>query len=363
MRIVRRWCGILALLAATAASAHEGSTSYLVLETNGDRAAGGRFDVALVDLAWALPLDGDGDRRLRWREIEESRTSIASFVAEGLRFSRDGRVCATRMGALWLAERLGQPYLSMNLAVECASSGPLAVRSALFFDDDDSHRVLLSLTTPAATHAATLSPSDRAWSEPAAASAWRTGWRFLRQGAWHVWIGYDHLLFLLLLVLPAVVRRDGVAGRARGIALDLARIVTAFTIAHSITLGLAATSVVSLPQRPVEAAIALSLVAAGLLNLVPRWHRFRLPLAFAFGLVHGFGFANALAGLGTGGLPALPVLAGFNVGVELANLAVIATVLPLLIGLARFGWYAPRAMPALSLAAAAVGAAWMLERI
>ena len=100
-----------------------------------------------------------------------------------------------------------------------------------------------------------------------------------------------------------------------------------------------------------------------MLNLVPRWWRLRLPLAFGFGLVHGFGFANALAGLDTGAASVLPVLAGFNIGVEAANLAVIAVLLPLLYWSGRFTWYAPRAMPALSMAAALLGAMWMVQRI
>ena len=224
--------------------------------------------------------------------------------------------------------------------------------------------MLVSVKTPTAAHTATLAPISRTWSEPAVASAWRTALSFAWQGIWHVWIGYDHLIFLLLLLLPAVVRRGGSeAGRGRAIALDLARIVTAFTVAHSITLGLAATALVRLPERPIEVAIAMSLVVAGVMNLAPRLYRLRLPLAFGFGLVHGFGFANALAGLDTGGSPMLPVLAGFNIGVELANLAVIAAVLPLLLWTGRFAWYAPRVMPAVSLVAAAVGAAWMMQRL
>ena len=147
----------------------------------------------------------------------------------------------------------------------------MAITSSLLFEEDDTHRVLVSVKTPTAAHAATLAPIGRTWSEPAVASAWRTALSFAWQGIWHVWIGYDHLIFLLLLLLPAVVRRGGSeAGRGRAIALDLARIVTAFTVAHSITLGLAATALVRLPERPIEVAIAMSLVVAGVMNLAPR---------------------------------------------------------------------------------------------
>ena len=361
----RLFAAFLLCIAAWAAGAHEGSTSYLAIDSQGGSPdLAGRFDVAIIDLAWTLPLDIDADGSLSWNEILSRQSAISTAIAEGLSFTRGGKPCALSIGEPWLADRLGLPYLSVDITADCESAGSLAIASSLLFADDDTHRVLVSMRTPTAAHTATLAPISRTWSEPAAASAWRTALSFLWQGVWHVWIGYDHLIFLLLLLLPAVVRRGGSgAGHGRAIALDLARIVTAFTVAHSVTLGLAATSLVRLPERPIEVAIALSLVVAGLMNLAPRLYRLRLPLAFGFGLVHGFGFANALAGLDTGGSPLLPVLAGFNIGVEFANLAVIAAVLPLLLWTGRFAWYAPRAMPVVSLVAAAVGAAWMLQRL
>ena len=355
---------LIASFTSAGASAHEGSTSYLALDArdNGGSIAG-RYDVALIDLALALSLDGDGDGRLRWQEIEASQAAIARFVGTGLHLAREGSPCSPRFGTLWLTKRLGQPYLSIDFAAGCARTGRITVESGLFFDTDAYHRVLVSLQTPAAAFAATLAPGQRAWSQPAQASAWRTAATFVGEGIWHVWTGYDHLVFLLLLLLPAVVPRGDERSRGRAIAVDLARIVTAFTVAHSITLGLAATGTLRLPTQPIEDAIAISLVVAGNLNLLPRSGGLRLPLAFGFGLVHGFGFANALAGLDVGAAAVLPVLAGFNVGVEIANLAVIAAVLPLLLWTGRFAWYAPRAMPAMSLLSAALGAFWMIQRL
>jgi hypothetical protein len=363
MSALRRLASTWLLLAvSTAAAAHEGSTSYLAVRATDPVDVAARFDVALIDLALALPLDADGDGRLAWREVEAGRAAIEELVARGLRVERGRTRCTLVAAAPWLTERLGLPYLSLDLAARCPARGRLGIASSLFFDGDAYHRVLVSAETRAGVQAATLAPGDRSWTEPAQASAWRTAVGFLRHGMFHVWIGYDHLVFLLLLLLPAVVRRAA-GPRRRAVTLDLARIVTAFTIAHSITLGLAATAVVRLPQQPVEVAIAISLVVAGLINLAPRLWRLRLPLAFGFGLVHGFGFANALAGLDAGQAPVLPVLAGFNVGVELANLAVIAALLPLLAWLGRFGWYAPRAMPVMSAASAVLGALWIVERL
>ena len=355
----------LLAMAASVAGAHEGSTSYLAIDTKRDATqVSARWDIALIDIAWTLPLDGDADGRLSWREILARQPAIGALLGQGLRITRGNAPCPFRIGEQWLTSRLGLPYLSIDVAATCQVSGQLAISSSLFFDGDAYHRVLVSVATPSAVHAATLAPGTRSWMEPARVSAWRTAFLFLRQGLLHVWSGYDHLVFLLLLLLPAVARRDTVAdGRGQSIAVDLARIVTAFTVAHSITLGLAATEALTLPQQPIEVAIAVPLVVAGILNLAPRLSRLRLPLAFGFGLVHGFGFANALAGVDTGAASVLPVLAGFNVGVELANLAVIAIALPVLLWIGRYAWYAPRAMPALSMAAAAMGAAWMIQRI
>ena len=135
------------------------------------------------------------------------------------------------------------------------------------------------------------------------ADRWRSSRRTCTKASWHIWLGFDHILFLLSLLLPAVlVRRDGRWQPARHASADafsdVAKVVTAFTLAHSITLSLAALGIVSLPSRWVESAIALSVVLAALNNLFPVVARGRWIAAFAFGLLHGFGFAGALADLG-----------------------------------------------------------------
>ncbi len=150
-----------------------------------------------------------------------------------------------------------------------------------------------------------LSAAAPEWSEPARASAWRSFARFIGEGVWHVLIGYDHIAFVLLLLLPSVMRPvDGKWQGATGLAQvtrDIVTIITAFTIAHSITLALAVTGTVKLPTQPIEVAIAASIAVAAALNLMPRLSRLRLPLAFGFGLVHGFGFANALSEIDAAG--------------------------------------------------------------
>jgi hypothetical protein len=156
---------------------------------------------------------------------------------------------------------------------------------------------------------------------------------YIAHGVWHIWIGFDHLLFLLSLLLPAVlIRVDGGwtgAARFRDALWDVVKVVSAFTLAHSITLTLAALDVIQLPSRWVESAIAASVIVAALNNLVVMAGASRWLFAFAFGLIHGFGFASVLADLGLPQNALLLALVAFNLGVELGQLAIVALFLPL----------------------------------
>jgi hydrogenase/urease accessory protein HupE len=173
---------------------------------------------------------------------------------------------------------------------------------------------------------------------------------YVVHGIMHILTGYDHLLFITALVLGAATFGD------------LIKVVTAFTLAHSITLSLAALGIVSLPSRWVESAIALSVVLAALNNLFPVVASGRWIAAFGFGLLHGFGFASALSDLGlpTGAL-ALS-LAGFNVGVELGQLAIVAVFLPLAFVLRGTWTYRRVILAGGSAAIAAIAGVWLVER-
>ena len=357
----------LVLGAPGKAEAHFTSTSYLTADTSQAGDARITWDVSAADLHWSLGLDADGNGTITWEEIQSRRDDIASFATEHLRVGRGGQACDTHFADLLLTEHAGEPHLSLDFRAHCTTAGALSLSGTLFFDTNTTQRTLLGAVTPAGEFTSILSPDSPNWTESPAPSVLATFGTFVGQGLWHVWIGYDHLAFLLLLLLPGVLRAAGVAGwqpvpTVRETARDLFRIITAFTLAHSLTLALAATGTVTIPVRPVEVAIAASIVIAGLLNLFPRAARARLALAFGFGLVHGFGFANALAELGARGARLVPTLAGFNVGVELAQLSLVLLVLPFLFRARNSAFYAWRFMPAASLGAAMAGAAWLVAR-
>jgi hypothetical protein len=198
---------------------------------------------------------------------------------------------------------------------------------------------------------------------------------FVREGVHHILIGYDHILFLLSLLLPAVWIRSAATDPRSGItrtrwlpAQDLRlaltnvlKVVTAFTVAHSITLALSVLDIVNPPSRWVESIIAASVVLAALNNIWPLISEARWKLTFVFGLVHGFGFASALkdAGLAKGAL--VGPLVGFNVGVEIGQLCIVAVVLPLAWSLRGTRTYRG-AFAGGSLAIAGVAALWLVQR-
>jgi hypothetical protein len=236
------------------------------------------------------------------------------------------------------------------------------------FDIDPKHRGLFRLEDNGQTRLAVFSPTtlnqtlDLA--RPPARPAFLT---FSAEGVWHIWSGYDHILFLLALLLPGVLlRREGKwqpVTAARPAFVNVLKIVTAFTIAHSITLSLSGLGYVHLPTRLVESAIAASVVLAAFNNLVPFFAERGWMVAFGFGLLHGFGFANALRDLGlhTGQLAA--TLFGFNLGVELGQLAIVAIFLPLALCLRRLMFYQNFVLRVGSAAIMVVASTWMAERV
>jgi hypothetical protein len=190
---------------------------------------------------------------------------------------------------------------------------------------------------------------------------------YLNEGVLHIWTGFDHVLFLLSLLLPAVLVRDAHAWRAgrcfRDAIVDVAKVVTAFTLAHSITLALAALSSVDLPSRWVESGIALSVVLAAANNLVPIVATGRWVAAFGFGLLHGFGFAGALQDLGLPPGSLALSLAGFNLGVEAGQLAIVLAFVPLAFALRATPIYRRFIFGGGSVAIAALASLWLVERL
>ncbi len=351
----------------TPVAAHKSSDSYLSLRLNGQEIIG-QWDVALRDLDHALGLDSNNDGIITWGELRSLHGRIASYLLSRLAFQSDGKPCKTRVIEHLVDDHSDGAYEVLKFAADCAGRPQiLEVGYDFFFDLDPQHRALLRFEVNGQTHAAVLSPSQKTWRLQDDSVSWlRTFLDYFNEGVWHIWTGFDHILFLCALLLPAVLSQR--AGRWIGVTefgealRNVLKIVTAFTLAHSITLSLAVLGFISLPSRLVESAIALSVITAALNNLRPVAQGRLWVVAFGFGLVHGLGFANVLVELGLPAGALAVALVSFNLGVEAGQLVIVSAILPVAY-LCRHWWLYPRfVLGAGSCGIVAVASVWLIER-
>ena len=358
----------LAILFLSApAWAHKPSDSYLSLTVN-DSQATGQWDIALRDLDYAIGLDADDDGTITWGEVRTRHDALASYALSHLTLHADNRPCPTAITDQLIDHHTDGTYAVLRLTAACpAPIRDLSIDYRLLFDLDAQHKGLLKLMGGNETLTAIFSMESQAQQLTIGeTSTWRQVRQYVREGIWHIWLGYDHVLFLLALLLPSVLRR--VAGRWEPATdflsafWEVLAIVTAFTIAHSVTLGLATLGLIALPSRLVESAIAASVVFAGISNLYPALFQRRQLVAFLFGLVHGFGFASVLSDLGLPKGSLALSLVSFNLGVEVGQLAIVAMFLPLAYGLRKSWTYQRLVLVSGSLGIAVLACAWLIER-
>ena len=369
---------LLALvLCAGSAFAHKPSDSYLSITADGS-VLRGQWDIALRDLDFASGLDSNGDGEITWGELRARHNEIAAYALARLTVRLDGASCPLRATDHLVDQHSDGAYAVIRFEAQCAKAGAeLELGYNLFFDVDPQHKGLLRLEYAGATRTAIFSPeSARQRFELTRPSRFVQFIDYAREGVWHIWKGFDHILFLLSLLLPAVliplargarVPKNPIAGwqavgQFKPAFWDVFQIVTAFTIAHSITLSLAALGVITLPTRLTESAIALSVILAALNNIYPLFQRRRWMVAFAFGLIHGFGFASVLADLGLPRDALLLALVGFNLGVEAGQLVIVSVFLPSAYWLRRTAFYQRAVFLGGSVLICALAAVWFAER-
>jgi len=368
MKWARLGASLLLCCVGSLAQAHIASNGFLTLQVHDSRVEGA-LELAIRDGELAVGLDRDGDGRVSWGELRAGQSALERYLQGHLLLSDADHPCRLSIGAVQVDDRIDGRYLWLPLAAECGTSiERLRIDYRLLDQEDPSHRGLLTLRSEQATQTAVLGgdASARAFSL-GAGSTLATFLEYLRAGLWHIWSGIDHLLFLLSLLLPAVlVRRQrhwDAVPLARPALLQIIKVVTAFTLAHSITLSLAVFDLVRLPGRLTESVIAASIVIAALNNVFPRVTEGRWRIGFAFGLLHGFGFASVLSEMGLPQGARLAALLAFNLGVEAGQLAVVLSVMPLAYALRSSLFYRRALMPWGSSAIAALALVWMVQRL
>jgi hydrogenase/urease accessory protein HupE len=294
-----------------------------------------------------------------------TRARLEGRIVQSIRVrDRDGEPCP---GVLFQLESTGQGGAVLGARYLCAGAPDTSTVELEFWNDlTPGHRHLASTVMAGADGEGEALAGEREGQEEAeqilhaerrrleiaaAAPQGPSPLEWISLGIEHIVAGYDHLLFLLALVLVTPALRT------------LAATVSVFTLAHSITLALATLQVFALPPALVECAIALSITFVGLENLTERASRQRHFAVFAFGLIHGFGFAGALAELRLPQVQTPAALFSFNLGVELGQLGILALAYPIRRLSCRTRWFLPRAVPALSVCIAFAGLCWFIDRI
>jgi hypothetical protein len=359
---------ILMMLFVQSAWAHKPSDSYLSLTVQ-EAQITGQWDVALRDLNDAIGLDTDDDGLISWGEVRTKHAAIASYVFSRLKLQSSDASCAIGIGDQLVDHHTDGAYAVLQFIATCPTEiHGLTIDYRLLFDLDAQHKGLLRLSDETHTQTAIFSQESPAHSfTMGEGSVWQEVRLYLREGVWHIWLGFDHLLFLITLLLPAVLlRQDGQWEAVPDFAIalrEVVSIVTAFTVAHSLTLSLATVGLIWLPSRLVESAIAGSVVLAGIANLYPRITQRRWLMAFGFGLIHGFGFAAVLSDLGLPTDSFVLSLMSFNIGVEIGQLVIVVGLLPFAYALRNSRSYQTLVLRAGSIAIILVALAWLAERV
>lgn len=364
--MIRVGCAFLALVlsvfcAATVASAHSQSYSYLTVQLS-EQNVTGNLSVAVRDLELLYGLDSDGDGKITWGEVRRRENSLASDVLSQISIGRAGKACQLTPYRLLTEAHGGEIYIVFPLSAECPASGsPLSIGYRLLYHVDAQHRTFVTVASGNRRQTSVLAPGggDLLYSAEESSHPLDQLVDFIGHGARHIWIGYDHILFLITLLIGTWSTQQATSLRA--VFVETTKVITAFTLSHSLTLALAATGVLRIPPNYSEAAIALTIMLAAINNIVPILSRRVWLVALIFGLVHGIGFANVLADLDIGRGNMLISLAGFNLGVEFGQLGIVIATFPLLL-LARSALQRPVVSALLNLSIVAIAAMWLSDR-
>lgn len=315
-----------------------------------------------VDIAALVPVDQNADQVISPAELAAAQPQLEALAKAALEISSDGKIIAPQTVLVRIAKAEdGRENAFFSLSFPALPSNSLSIRFALLDKLPRGHRTYFKLASAdgkmiaerlldANNSSANVSAGELA----AALGKWHTFKQFLLLGIEHILLGFDHLCFLFALLLVA----ENVMG--------VLKIVTAFTLAHSITLALAALDIVNISPGIVEPMIAVSIVYVGLENIWRSGKKIegRWLLTFAFGLIHGFGFASVLKELniGAAGSSIAVPLVSFNLGVEIGQLAIAGLLFPIIVFLKKRPTFQLRLVPVCSMLVAIAGGYWLIER-
>ena len=351
------------------AHAHKLGESYLVFTDIEDHQIRGKILVTYNDLDKVLELDKNRDGKVTDEEFLPKFEMIRAYLFSRIKLSSGQEEYTLNYQRYEVVKLQMAHFVNFFFTVDNLKEKPeeLTIEYSLFFDSIPKHRGFLHFgDDEKPTLIFTPKRNIQQVSLTTSSSRLSVLFSFVKHGIWHIWIGIDHILFLLALVLISVVKRENKRWAPvlsfRPAFINIVKIVTVFTVAHSITLSLAALQLVKLSPRLVESVIAASVIVVGVNNIVPFFSDRIWWIIFGFGLFHGFGFANVLGDLGLQQGSLILALLGFNVGVELGQIAIICVSFPLCFLLRRTKYYPKIVLNVGSAMIAVVALKWFVER-
>ena len=356
---------------------HSTGENYVWLNAQDTRLEG-RFEIRLDDLRNKLDLDLPEDYELASDAVIATAAIVQDYIQRHFRIIANGETVPITFAetTLFKADRLGHFGQYHYHTSQGNFPDQLTIRNDLLFENDRFHRSLLLVEYNRKTGeeygaeftAMVFSPINNEQElDFTAIHGLLSLPEFIWQGMLHIFIGIDHILFLLVMLLPVIFFRHGETQKsaeyARSVFWEILKIVTTFTVAHSITLALAALEIVQLPSRLVESMIALSIIVVAINNIFPTFRANILVIIFLFGLFHGLGFASVMGGLPFRMQDLISVILAFNVGVELGQIVIVAAIVPLLFWLRRQNLSATTVPVYGSAVMGVIAGYWFIERV
>lgn len=363
-------------LCAALAHAHAPNQSYVFLDVYDD-SIDGRVEIMMKDVNAILGLSLPEDGNATLDDVRDAVPIVQAYIRDNVGMGVNGSELTMPFTDFGITELpLGQ-YLSLHFSFQELTTPPerIDMRYEAILTERPSHRAFMVIEDNWKTGtfndegniALSFVPGSGVLTADLSDNSTLGGFiAMVKMGVHHIWIGIDHILFLLALLIPAVVRRrDGKWVPVESFSdalIYVLKIVTVFTVAHTITLSLAALGKVSLSSRVVESIIALSIAVAALDILIPIFKSRIWLIVFGFGLFHGFGFASILGGIGIPPKYLVHSLLGFNVGVELGQVVIVCLLFPLLFLIRKTGFYTRGVLRAGAIALIVIALYWFIER-
>ncbi len=312
------------------------------------------------NLEQILTLDDSNNSIISWKEYKNHKKEILEYSKKYISLKIDDKLVTIPTSKMELKRYDDQTYMLVYIDVPKTIPKKIEINYNLFFKMDSLQRCLIKVSDENSTKLFTLFRNRENIVIKLEEDSFIDNLQeFFIDGIWHILVGLDHILFLLMLIIPAVKNQKEFSK----VAVDIAKIVTSFSIAHAISLTMSIYDMIDISSNFIDIMIALSVLLTALNNIFEKIKGFSWQIAFGFGIIHGFGFANALGGLELSSEFFIYFVAIFNIGIEVGQFGIVIIVLPVLFMIRDTSLYLKGILKIGSILTAIISTIWIFQRI